>query len=477
MEPQVFAILRLLIENHERVVTKDEIFDIVWKDRAVSDAALSSGIKVARAAVGDDGARQEVIRTVHGRGFHFVADITIASAEIPSVQPRAHTRPSLAVLPFQMLAPDAAQRAFGEGLEHDITTALGRIRALYLAANHGEADPRRVAVDLGVRYLLSVRLRFAGDAFRLSAALLDAEHMEEVWADTFSGTIDDTFLAQDRVTAAVMGALVPTIIEVEIGRAARQSAAPQTAYDAFLRAIPLCLTSHRAQNAEAVAHLKAALDRDTDYAHAHALLSWCYGQQLTYQWTEDPAAARDMSRDHAAIALRLATSDSLVLTFVANAETAARNHDAAEYHVRKALEFEPSSAWAWSRLGYVHLFRGESEPALEAFERALFLSPHDPMRHSVFFGLGATHFCRTDYATALRWLDQSMIENPDRVWIHRLVAACAAEIGDADRARASVAILRQSQPDATAESLATAIPITDDAFRARLLSSYKKAGL
>src|SRR5215469_16357131 len=74
IEPQVFALLRVLIENRDRVVTKEEIVERVWGGRIVSDSAISSRIKSARQALGDDGSAQQVIRTVHGVGFRFVRD-------------------------------------------------------------------------------------------------------------------------------------------------------------------------------------------------------------------------------------------------------------------------------------------------------------------------------------------------------------------------------------------------------------------
>lgn len=480
LEPQVFALLRLLIENNDRVVTRDEIFEVIWKDRTVSDAALSSRIKVARAAIGDDGSRQNMIRTVHGRGFHFIGDVetdATPAGAIAASSPRQVARPSLALLPIEMQSPTPDQRAFGEGLSDDISTALGRIRALFVATNRGEHDPRRVATDLGVRYTLSCKLRFSGSQYRLHASLLDATRMEEVWGDQFSGEMSDPFAAQDHVTSAVLGALVPSIVMVEVRRAAEQGDhTGESAYHDLLRAIPLCWTTSAADNRVALEYLSRAIKRDPEYALAHALVSWCRAQEIVYVWTDDPHAAREAVQSHARRALKIAPTDSMVLTFVAHAESLARDHAAAEHHIQTALELDPNSAWAWSRLGFVHVFQGRLEAALEAFETSQLLSPLDPMRHSVYFGFGASYFFLGDYETALRWFDQALIENPDMIWAHRAIAACAAELGDQERAKLSVAIVRSYLPEATAESLAQAIPVVLPEYREQLRSSYEKAG-
>lgn len=480
LEPQVFALLRMLIENHDRVVTRDEIFEVIWKGRIVSDAALSSRLKDARAALGDDGRRQRMIRTVHGKGFHFVGSVEAVEdvTERQTVQvPNQIFRPSLALLPVEMQSPTQEQRAFGDGLSQDIANALGRIRSIFVAANHGQRDPQRVAMDLGVRYILSKKLRFSGSQYRLNATLLDATRMQEVWADQFSGEISDPFAAQDKVTSAVLGSLVPNIVMVEVRRAAEQvEAADDNAYYDLLRAIPLCWTTSADDNRTALDHLARAIERSPDYALAHALVSWCRAQEIAYVWTDDPTQSREAVQHHARLALRAAPTDSMVLTFVGHAKSLARDQTSAEHHIKTALELDPNSAWAWSRLGFVYVFQGRLDDAIEAFNTSQRLSPLDPMRHNVYFGLGASQFFKCDYETALRWFEQALIENPDMIWAHRAVAACAAELGDMDRAHRSVKIVRSYLPEATAETLSQAIPVVVPEYREQLRASYEKAG-
>ena len=81
VEPQVFNVLAVLLRERRRVVLKEELLDGVWGTRSVSESALTTRIKALRRALGDDGQRQAVIRTAHGRGFRFVADVVVEDDE------------------------------------------------------------------------------------------------------------------------------------------------------------------------------------------------------------------------------------------------------------------------------------------------------------------------------------------------------------------------------------------------------------
>ena len=131
IEPQVLSLLLLLVENRDRMVSKDELIEHVWDGRIVSETAVAARIKAARKAVGDNGSTQKVIRTIHGKGFRFVAETEVSSVQektpptrlgliteeqaAPAIEEVLKTardgRPSIAVLPFQY---------FGEPGQHEI---------------------------------------------------------------------------------------------------------------------------------------------------------------------------------------------------------------------------------------------------------------------------------------------------------------------------------------------------------------------
>lgn len=472
-EPQVFALLRHLIENRDRLVSRDEIFEVIWRDRIVSDAALSSRVKAARAAIGDDGARQALVRTVHGRGFQFVGEVE-ERRDGGSASP-AVAQPSLAVLPTLMVSPTDAQRAFGEGLEDDISAAVGRVGTIYVARHAGGADPRQVAEELGVRYVLTLKLRFAEDAFRLNASLLHAARRVEAWADRFEGRLDDPFEAQDQIVSAVLGRLVPNVMMVEVQRAMSEANVTD-AYHELLRATPLCMKMDAGDNRQAVVHLERALAADPDHALSRGMLSWCLGQQALSEWAPDKEAAFAAAMEHGKRALILAPRDALVLTFVASAEVAAGEHTAARHHLLTALDLNPSLAWAWAMLGALETYSGNLQEAIANYERALRLSPHDPMRFSYYFGIGAARYGTGDYEGALPMLEQGYIEAPGSTWAPRLIMACAAELGMTKRMEETAQVVRALKPQSNAEDLVDSAPIRDPGYRKRLAGSFRKAG-
>ena len=128
VEPQVFSLIQFLIENRDRVVTKDELFENIWDGRIVSDAALASRINSARRALGDDGKTQAVIRTFPRRGFRFIAEIVGDEGRSGDGQSQSLNRPSIAVLAFNNLSGDTEQEYFSDGISQDIITALSSSR-------------------------------------------------------------------------------------------------------------------------------------------------------------------------------------------------------------------------------------------------------------------------------------------------------------------------------------------------------------
>ncbi|MFN4089435.1 MAG: winged helix-turn-helix domain-containing tetratricopeptide repeat protein [Alphaproteobacteria bacterium] len=497
VEPQVFELLVLLVDNRHRVVTRDELIERVWGGRIVSDAALSSRIKAARQAIGDDGATQRLIRTVHGRGFRFVGTVSEAGVVDGEPEPRSDRpdaavghpaaagagRPSLVVLPFRIFAADPDLGYVADGIVEAVTSALSRVRSFLVIAGGTaqtfrgrEADVREIATALGVRYVVQGSLRAASDTLRVTAQMIDGESREEVWSGVFEAERSGLFDMQDRITGAIVGALAPSILEAEVRRARRQRPQSLDAYGCMLRAMPGCWTLDQEAAVAAMDLLEQAIRLDPDYALAHALLSWCHGQQLAYNWTRYPQPHRERALDLARRAAALDGGDPLVLILLGTAECLAADVTAAAAHIAMGLDLDPNSAWGWNRSGYIHCYLGQPGTASAHFERALRLSPFDPMRHNVYVGMGLAAFVGERYDDALQWIDKALLENPRILWVHRLLAACAAMAGDGPRARRSVAFVEGYAPGITVEDIVRAIPHQDPRVRERYREALASAG-
>src|SRR5690606_28408375 len=203
-------------------------------------------------------------------------------------------------LPFRSLSEGPEVVYLVDGLVDEITSGLSRIRSFFVIARgsaqafRGTApDVREVARALGVRYVVQGSVRAAGRSLRVAVQLIDAPTREEIWAERFEGEWADVFDVQDRITEAIVGVLAPTILVAEVRRARRQRPQSLDAYDCVLRALPGCWALDQRASIDAMDLLQHAIDLEPDYALAHALLSWCHGQQLVYNWTRHPAPHRE----------------------------------------------------------------------------------------------------------------------------------------------------------------------------------------
>ena len=225
VEPQVFDLLEFLIRARDRVVSRDDLLAAVWQGRIVSEATLSSRVNSARAAIGDSGEEQRLIKTLPRKGVRFVGAVReesdppsrpVVEAVLEDVKPRMAdpAGPSIAVLPFTNMSGDPEQDYFADGMAEDITTALSRCSGLFVIARNSSfiykgnaVDVRRVGRELGVGYVLEGSVRRGGERLRISGQLIDARSGAHLWADRFDGDLSDVFELQDRITASVVAAI------------------------------------------------------------------------------------------------------------------------------------------------------------------------------------------------------------------------------------------------------------------------------
>lgn len=228
--PQVFDLIAYLARNAGKTVTREEMFSTIWHDRVVSESALSSQIKAARKALGDDGAKQHIIATVHGRGFRFVPSIKTGApasetteASSGEAQPSPPhvlaTRPSVAVLPFINMNRDPDEDYLADGIAEDVITALSRHRWLSVIARNPSSTFRNsnegnrvIGEKLGADYLISGSVRRAGTRVRITVQLIDSSSEHNLWSERFDRDMVDIFSLQDEISV-----MVAARIESELG--------------------------------------------------------------------------------------------------------------------------------------------------------------------------------------------------------------------------------------------------------------------
>ena len=479
MEPQVFDLLEHLVRNRGRVVSKDDMISSVWNGRIVSDATLASRVGAARSVLGDNGREQRIIRTMIGKGVRFVADVHETQESVPSVPEQSGKspslaaaihplplplpdKPSIAVLPFQNMSGDPEQDYFADGVVEDIINGLSRIKWLFVISRNSSfsyrnktVDTKQVGRELGIRYVLEGSIRRAGTRIRIAAQLVEAVTSRQVWAERYDRDIGNIFELQDDITSSVVGAIEPNLIRVEIDRSKRKRPDSLDAYDLYLQALPHVFSSAPADCERAITLLSRALQKEPDYAAAHAAAAWCIGHRFGNNATI--AADKAAALAHARAAILWAGDDAAVLALagfiIALLES---DYDSAFGAINRALTVSNSSALAYGIAANVHGILGHIEETESLAKKALRLSPFDPLSYLPHLGLAVAHYKHNSYSESVAAIKRTVQVNP-RFFVSYLIgAASLVHLGQLSEAKAMVQHSIELRPDYTTATLLAA---------------------
>jgi adenylate cyclase len=361
-------------------------------------------------------------------------------------------KPSIAVLPFQNLSGDPDQEYFVDGMVEEITTALCRIRWLFVIARNSSftykghaVDAKQVGRELGVRYLLEGSVRKAGQRVRITAQLIDARSGTHLWADRFDGALEDVFELQDKVASSVAGVIEPALQAAETARLAGHPTADLTAYDLYLRAYAMTWSSAR-QIPEALRLLEKAIEREPRYGPALAWAAVCCARLLLDDRSEDREEDRLKAADFARRALEAGGDDPGILAHAAFALAyLGEDMDAMTALVDRALALNPNYARGWQISGTLRTWAGQPDIALEHLDAALRLSPRARIG-TVLVSIGIAHFVGRRFDEAVPKLRLAIQEDPSFPTPYRFLAACYANMGRLDDAKETVERLQAITP-------------------------------
>jgi adenylate cyclase len=451
---RAFEILHVLAEAQGGFVDKGEIMARVWPGVVVEENNFHVQVSALRRVFDvETGGRVQVIR-IPGRGYRLQLEDAPLPARSSSQEKPAlplPDKPSIAVLPFANLSADPGQEYFVDGMVEEITTALSRLRWLFVIARTSSliyqgqtVDVKRVGRELGVRYVLQGSVRRAAERVRITAQLIDAESGAQLWADRFDGSLEDVFGLQDAVAARVAVAIVPALRATEFRRSSGRPTEDLTAYDLFLRAREYHDSHERKGVIRALELLEAAIARDQSYGDALSLAAQCRATLYVAGWAEDAEANRREGVDLARRALRAASDDSFVLARAAYVlGNLGEDIDAAIALIDRSLAMTPNFALGWHHSGWLRLWAGQPDLAIEHLVIAGRLSPHE---RRVELAIGIGHFFAGRFDEARAMLLRSLQEFPGWVAYYRFLAACCAHMGRLDEAAEMVRRLRALTP-------------------------------
>ena len=488
IEPQVLVLLIHLIRNRDRMVTKDEIAQRVWTRRTVADASISSAIRAARAAVGDDGSSQTVIRTIHGRGFRFVADVVeTSSAQVPTPDPtpdaagRLASKPSISVLPFRplALAPDLAILA--EAIPHEIIQALSRLRWLTVIARGSsfrfrQANPELdlVATALGVRYVVSGVIETPASGLAVTLELADSSTGEVIWGDRILAPLDGIDDLRGKIVAHIVSALE---LYIPLNEAQTASLAGPDRLDAWANyhlGLNHLYRFTAADNPQARHHFERAVALDPRFARAHAGLSFTSFLDAFLHLEPDVAAATLAARRHAERALELDVLDPFANFTMGRAHWLTDEPETALDWLNRATTLNPNYAQGFYASAFTTMLIGNAPVTESALDTALQLSPLDPLLYGIH-GVRSQMLMQTgDYQAAARWGDRAAATPGAHYLIDMIALAANSLAGRHDQAARWAQSVRRRKPDATAAHFFAAFPTRDPKSRARIVDELRR---
>jgi TolB-like protein/DNA-binding winged helix-turn-helix (wHTH) protein len=494
IEPQVFDLMVHLVRNRDRIVSKDELIETIWNGRVISEAALSSRINGARRALGDNGNDQNFIKTLHKRGFRFVANVQeinansdqdltplvpegVALSSAPpdlslaaelgalsnvvseSIRTEVITRSSVAVMPFGNMSGDPENDYFSYGLTEDIIRLLARNRWLSVISRHStvafqgrQVDVRDIGEQLGVKYLVVGSVRKNREAVRITAELVRTADGEQLWSDTYDLQLEYIFDVHEEMATQIAATIEPELSKFEQKLAARKAPSNLDAWDCYQRGLWNLWRFTTPGFDAAESYFRRAIAADPKFARAHGTLGYVNVQRAFVDETKDRPARLEIALRQARHAVLLDDLDCFCHCVLGRALCLTHRNDEALAALDLSLELNPSFAQAYFAQGFNLLWYGREIEAEALLDRATTLSPHDSHLWSFHLVRSWTHFSLEEYEIAVEFARRATRQTNANYQAFATLAASLGLLGETAQAKEVAAGLLQSKPSYSAET-------------------------
>lgn len=471
---RALAILAALVQAKGMVVSKDALMATAWPGMVVEEGNITVQVAALRKALGEG---EDWIVTVPRKGYRLRLEASMATGE--------PVKPNLAVLPFRNLGGDTEQEYFVDGVTEDLITALSRFRSFAVIARGSafayrehDTDLALVGADLGVRYVLTGSLRRSGNRLRITAELADVEERKTLWSEQLEGTADDVFAFQDRITEQVVASAAPQIEAAELARSRLTRPGSLAAYDIALRVRPLILSETQAGNREALDMLMPAIERYPEQSRLLGYATWAYEHRIVMAWPAYGPNDRAACLELANRALKCDDIDAPAMASCGLALLqAVHEYERGFAIVQDAAAANPNSLVIVAAAAVAHLHCGDIDVAQAMFERAVELSPRDPVAHITQCGMAHAYAVLRNFEAAHFWAARSQATKAEfdpSLWI---LAASAAHLNRMDEAVRAREKLQAMVPGITVARLRAAQPAYQPARMEPIWEGLRMAGL
>lgn len=481
LQPQAFSLLVFLVENADRVVSKDEIFEQVWHGKTVGDGTLNSRINMLRRAFGDDGTLQRVIKTLPRQGFRFVGEVETDEPTTAPVQNDKETSvrdASIAVLPFVNIGADQEQGYFADGLTEDLITDLSKNRDLFVIARNSsfsyKSSPKTVTEigqELGVANVLEGSVRKAGNRIRINAQLISTETGGHVWAERYDSDVQDIFELQDEITGKIISALH---LSLSASPSAGRSTYSVQAYELSLRGRAKFFMFSPQTNKECIDLLDQAIAIDPKFSNAWAEQVFPFQSGWSFAWAGYDDGL-EVAAEKAKRAVELAPTSAFAQCRIGWVQTFLRQPELSIESFERALEIEPNNADTYVWFSEALNYAGQPIRAVEAGMTALRFDPVAPP--NVLHHIGHGYFLMGDLERAEEYDRRAIRMAPSFPPARIVMAAILAEAGRTDEAREQIADLLAIDSDYNFQRYDERYPYYSHEHRARMQHALTAAGL
>ena len=354
-------------------------------------------------------------------------------------------KPSIAVLPFNNMSDDPQQEYFVDGMTEDLITDLSNLSGLFVIARNSVfaykdkvVKVRKVAKELGVRYVMEGSVRRVGNEVRINAQLIDATTGGHLWAKRYDGSVDDVFALQDDVTQRIVAALAVELTGEEVAQRDRKDAVNTAAYDAFLQGWAYYKLGTRADLAKAKPFFEEAIRLDPGYARAQAALATIYWDAFSNDWTFElgifASEAEAAWEEHLELAMKV--PNSLAHTLNSWVMLWQERYDEAVVEAEKAVALTGNDAAAIAGLADALVLVERPDEGLKYIQDAMRLDPYHPPGYLTI--LGAAKFGMENYDEAAATFERAVKRNPDNELPRIYLAAVYGHLGRIDDGEAII---------------------------------------